>query len=404
MLFTPLVIDYNNIIVKNRLEKIEKKVEKKLDKNIYKCPILVLIIDFENQQFLDKLNNRKEKLQYINTTIFINSIIYFCFLELEFLEKRINIYENLEKKYFKYILSSLLTYFPVDFQILLYVNINKNNLETVLFYISNDFDYPKIDNKNLILYRSNKVYEDKKLNELALNHLSFVLEKINSNSKVFYLNIVIDFETIKYLRKILNIGATINQNNSITQKEIAARFYVNKIEKNSNNDYIHYLDFDKNSIIYGEEEKVYIVDGLYNIHSHPKSAYEKYKVSFGWPSAQDYIGFLSSVYIYGTILHTVLSLEGIYFISITEYFLLNLDEIVTDKVFNYIIDIIKNGLDNVKNIEEYLEMVNNIEYKNRKIFRVEFMIWLNNKNKENKEDINIKIPIKNGSKTRDIIL
>ena len=57
---------------------------------------------------------------------------------------------------------------------------------------------------------------------------------------------------------------------------------------------------------------------MYNFHSHPRNAYKKYNVKLGWPSGQDYIGFLLASIEDGTIFHMVITIEGIYIITLTK--------------------------------------------------------------------------------------
>lgn len=398
---SPLVIDFNTVVKnnKNKPDKLEEFVDSKLNLHNYFNPILILIIPNENQNFLDKLEKGYQKIKYINSNTFINSIVDYCFFDCNLEIKSINIYENLNKNYIDLILETVLTYFSTDFKIIL--KLGKNiDFDIVLFYFSKNFDFPEIDSEyNLILYRKNKIYEklENKLDFLT-NYLDFVLKnfeaRLRDNQTFIDLQLVLESDTIKYLSKVLLSGATVNKDNSITQKEIGGRFYVKDVKLSN---FIHILDFDKDSISYGDEDKVYVVEGLYNIHSHPKSAYQKYQVKYGWPSAQDYIGFLSSVFVYNTILHTVLSIEGIYFISLTKKARINIEKLVESKVFTYIMKYITKMLESVKNIKQYLLLVNNIKVEGNKVFSVVFEKW-------NKKNINITIPITCDTKTRDLLL
>ena len=63
--------------------------------------------------------------------------------------------------------------------------------------------------------------------------------------------------------------------------------------------------------------------GMYNFHSHPREAYETANVKFGWPSAQDYVGFLMAFLEDGTVMHLVTTIEGMYIMSMSEYCLEN---------------------------------------------------------------------------------
>ena len=101
--------------------------------------------------------------------------------------------------------------------------------------------------------------------------------------------------------------------------------YVSETKNN-----INVLDINQDKMIEGEEQGVPIVEALYNFHSHPKEAYITNKVNKAWPSAQDYIGFLLAVLEDNTILHIVVSIEGIYIISLSKYYAGNKDKLSPD--------------------------------------------------------------------------
>ena len=65
-----------------------------------------------------------------------------------------------------------------------------------------------------------------------------------------------------------------------------------------------------NSLISGIEEEVDAVLNRYNFHTHPREAYIRNNVVKGWPSAQDYLGFIDLDG--NTIFHSVITLEGVY--------------------------------------------------------------------------------------------
>ena len=143
---------------------------------------------------------------------------------------------------------------------------------------------------------------------------------------------------------------------------------------------IHILDINKDSIIYGTDCGVDIVDGLYNFHSHPNDTYKKFNVKLGFPSAQDYIGFLIGYIDDDTIIHFVVTLEGIYIISISIELLdrnkkFNIDVICKFIENNYKINYIEKY-----NITKYINYIKTIKYKNYRLFDINFLDW-NEKNK-----------------------
>ena len=136
---------------------------------------------------------------------------------------------------------------------------------------------------------------------------------------------------------------------------------------------IYSIEINKDSMIKGGEVGVDIVPGLYNFHSHPRNAYTIYDVKLGWPSAQDYIGFLMASVEDDTIFHIVSTLEGVYIISIHQDWLINkkFNETIGDfiaKKYNF-------SYQNGDTIKSYLDKINNIEYKGSKLFIVQFLPW-----------------------------
>ena len=145
------------------------------------------------------------------------------------------------------------------------------------------------------------------------------VKKSPSNKKVCHVNLAFTQDTINYFKSIPHSKKTRNKDGTYSQKETAGGMYVGEILPDST----HLLEVHHNSVITGEEEGVDIVVSLYNFHSHPYEAYINNHVNLAWPSAQDYIGFLIAVFEDCTICHFVVTLEGIYIISLTEYYAKN---------------------------------------------------------------------------------
>ena len=179
-------------------------------------------------------------------------------------------------------------------------------------------------------------------------------------------------ETIEIFNRLCDSGVTMNNNGLTSQKEIAGGMYVTKITSDST----HILEIHKPSVITGEEEGVDIVVSLYNFHSHPREAYENNNVDLAWPSAQDYIGFLIAVFEDCTVCHLVITIEGIYIISLSKYWAASQDH-RDNSVGNFILDRYE-GYDAAANIQtpqQYVTWVNNIKYKRNHIFVVKYLPW-----------------------------
>ena len=187
-----------------------------------------------------------------------------------------------------------------------------------------------------------------------------------SNCKTVY---CISGKSITQLRKLCFIKPTLNKDSSMTQKEQAGAMYVSETRNN-----INVLDINQDKMIEGKEQGVPIVEALYNFHSHPKEAYITNKVNKAWPSAQDYIGFLLAVLEDNTILHIVVSIEGIYIISLSKYYAGNKDKLSPD--VSSFIDTHFNQCGKLDNsISWFIKNINKVKYKGHVLFITEFKTW-----------------------------
>ena len=144
----------------------------------------------------------------------------------------------------------------------------------------------------------------------------------------------------------------------------------------STNNHVHNIEVNNSSIIHGKEFGVDIVTGLYNFHSHPINAYRKYNVKLGWPSAQDYIGFLLASKEDETIFHLVITLEGIYIISLTKEWVTK-KNLLTNKALKFIEKEYNFCYKDGNTISWYLNKINHVKYKDYPIFVVQFLSWNN---------------------------
>jgi hypothetical protein len=187
-----------------------------------------------------------------------------------------------------------------------------------------------------------------------------------SNCKTKY---ALSEDTVKQLKTLSFSEPTRNKDSSMTQKEHAGAMYVSGMSGD-----VNVLDINQNKWIEGKEQGVAIVEALYNFHSHPEEAYITNKVNKAWPSAQDYIGFLLAVLEDNTILHIVVAIEGVYIISLSEYYAGNKDKLSPDVAgfinsnFNYC-----GKLDN--SINWFIKNINTVKYKGHPLFITEFIPW-----------------------------
>jgi hypothetical protein len=129
------------------------------------------------------------------------------------------------------------------------------------------------------------------------------------------------------------------------------------------------LSPDPHSVEIGEEENVDAVWSRYNFHTHPKKAYENQGVVRGWPSSQDFVGFL--LLDNETIFHTVVTLEGIYVISLSPDWKGKLKDINKKYILKHY-DINHKRL---ITFDKYIEEINSKKYKGGQLFVVKYLSW-----------------------------
>jgi len=139
---------------------------------------------------------------------------------------------------------------------------------------------------------------------------------------------------------------------------------------------LYIVDVDHGSIVRGSIDGVNVVAGFYNFHSHPITAYQKHKAILGWPSVEDYSGFLFCTKKYNTIFHIVVSLEGIYILSLSREWCSkknkpkNIDKFIENN-YNYFPHDIN------ENPKKYVNIINNIKFYNTQIFVIQYFSWKN---------------------------
>jgi hypothetical protein len=176
-------------------------------------------------------------------------------------------------------------------------------------------------------------------------------------------------DSIKYMKQLHKLGSTMNSDGSITQKEMAGNLRMSGTDTNG----VQILDIDHSSLITGHEEGVKIAPGLYNFHSHPRTAYDTHNVKVGWPSAQDYVGFLIAYIEDDTILHFVTSIEGLYVISMNRHWLLN-KHLVSSELSTFIIN--RYSFCGTKGTPyQYVRNINKIMYEDHPLFAVKYIPW-----------------------------
>jgi hypothetical protein len=374
-----LLIDFDKIIKPNKLDLLESRISKPPETKFMIG--LVLVINQKQYDSLQSLPRGHERVKYINSYEFVNSISGNSYIIYDEKRKICEIMKAEGSLLLKVIENTL---FNIPNDVTLCVRIDLDSIsrnKLIKEYTDAGFKDPYISktspigfnfqNFGLCLFRENNI-----VNNEAKNDVKYILNQLpDKKNSLCSLKARLSDDAIKYLQQISRMGSTLNRNGIITQKEVAGRIVTGKIT----DDLTYHLEIDKSSIVYGEEEGVKIIGGLYNFHSHPAEAYDRNSVKFAWPSAQDYLGFMSSSVEYNTILHIVATLEGFYVISLHpeshEKKEMN-KEMVSFILKKYELGYMKGKS---QTPESYIKYVNNIKYEGYPIFLVQYINWSNPK-------------------------
>lgn len=359
-----ILCDYNNIIKPSKLDYLEQKLSYIPYTNSKNIIGLILIISEDEYYKLCNKSSGKDRINYLNHKNFVDNIYS---LSYTIYNKKKDICEIISDfNYIDLIFSKVKeTYLSSS----IYVNIpfETNVEEYCLKFIELGFSHPYISRKGLLcrnydskgvslLYNPN--YPCNK--EETKNNLVYVINQYNN--KKCKVDFKLSTDTIKYL---YNIPYDYDV-------EVSGRMIASKTDKDLEFNLI--LDYD--NLNKGDNEEVSICDGLVSFHSHPKKTYKKHNVIYAWPSNSDYCSFIASNLLYGTILHMVISVEGIYVISLNPN--LNCHIEVDDSFFDFVekeycICPPKEYKDNL--ISNYLTEINNKKYFGKTIFIINFYTW-----------------------------
>jgi hypothetical protein len=358
-----LLIDFNKIVLDNNLNMVKEKLFP-FPNTKHKIG-LIIIIPKKNLIHLKNLKKGKSRVEYINTVDFVNSITDFTYFIYN--EK---ICEILLKNYkmLTVILDCLYKNLPKDNILWVSSKITeKNKIQKV---IKHNFKDPYISNKslldnNLVSYQLCMSKKNNKEKYNSKNEVNYVLRQflLKDNCEM---NCKIDNNSLKFLKNICKKS----KNN-----EISGSFKINKINK----DLVYIFEIDDKSVIKGKQDEVNVSESLYNFHSHPYNSYIKHNVKLAWPSGQDYIAFLTTNIEYNTMFHIITTLEGLYIISISKFYVNKVNKNMIpfiQKNYNFCY---KKG----DTISWYLDKISDITYNNMPLFNVNYLSWKNSTNNFN---------------------
>jgi hypothetical protein len=234
-------------------------------------------------------------------------------------------------------------------------------------YIKAGFDNPHIVDESPLSHKfgssgvafSKANHSNKKVDEMTvLNKLHYAFQQPGNSCNIYAR---FTQEAIEYLKHI-------NKPQGKNEKELAGALTVHKVVKKDNK-IVFELSPDPPSLKIGDEEEVDAVWSRYNFHTHPKKCYDNHGVERGWPSSQDFVGFLGLDN--ETIFHTVVTLEGIYVISLSPEWEGKLKDVNKKEVMKHY------DIDHKKKItfDQYIQEINAKKYKGRQLFEVRYLPW-----------------------------
>jgi hypothetical protein len=371
---TSLLIDFDNIIKPNKLALLETKI-RPIPETKYSLGV-VIVISQEQYDALHSIPKGDSRVQYINSTPFVDSINGHAYLIYD-KRKRICEIMGMEGPVLPQVMESVLGSIPNDVTLWIGIVLDDPHLDLLVNeYVTAGFHDPYIckasplgftfKDYGLCMMRQNDIIDSNSINDVKYVLTQFLVEKKGNCTLLARLS----DQAVKYLRSVSKMGSTINTDGVITQKEMAGRLTAGTIGK----DLTYHLNVDRESIVSGDEEGVDIIGGLYNFHSHPQEAYDRHNVKLGWPSAQDYVGFLGSSIIHDTILHIVASLEGFYVLSLGNYWV-NKKKKLDGNVPTFILEKYDMCYKKGQTPTWYVRTVNGIAYEGFPLFLVQFFPW-----------------------------
>ena len=316
--------------------------------NTIRGNILFVAVD---DDILEQLEETRDKKMFISSRDFLDGIQYsYCTI---YDEKNNLIYiDGCDPKYIPLLLDTIARFFEEGVTI---VASYKDGL------IGKGFGSPEVcsEKGDICLKKKNSFFKDTTEKSVKAEY-NFVLSQRHKN----HCEIVVKFtrDTREFLRHIVNAGVTVSGDNYRTQKEFFGNF--NLVESNlSGKKVVHTLEVDKSSLVSGNEDNIKANASLYNFHSHPFSAYQKYRVNYGPPSDQDYKSIFLMMTKYNSIAHFVPSVEGLYVVSLNpEKYNINPESVIQNIDYD--------DVETLGELKAYLKRVNSYD-----VFRLKLLGW-----------------------------
>jgi len=126
------------------------------------------------------------------------------------------------------------------------------------------------------------------------------------------------------------------------------------------------------NMITGKENSVFASEGLIQFHTHPYEEYQKYGWTICFPSGPDFSSFLQYFLTYNTIASAVITIEGLYIISINQYMCREINLKQLRQASNNtnlgcrIIDYFDFDKSDFKTPQDFCDHINNLKYDDAK--------------------------------------
>lgn len=369
-----ILIDYDKIVSDKGL--LKQKLPRPPKPNKGFLVGLVIVTTSQNVNRLSTFPKGKEKVDYLNSSQFADSIISYTFVMYD-LSKGICLLNPDAVNYIAKILPALFSGLTNDTILWISIDIQDANFMSIVRKLAaNGFNSPYVTNMSplrvsiptsIALVRHN-VPTEKFSEQSTLNKVLYAIKEYKKGGKSCSLYAQFSPRALSFLRKASKMGITVNGNGEKSQKELTGELFVSNV-RNQGSKFIYIIDINEGSVESGDEEDVDVLATRYNFHSHPHQAYVRHRVDKAWPSLTDYLGFLQLGI--NTIFHCVATLEGVYIMSFGPFWGRRLKTV--SKSF------IKKHYD-INHKEkytplEYAHKVNKIHYKGHPIYHVEYMPW-----------------------------
>ena len=370
-----LLIDYKRIISKAPILK-SKLVGAPTSHRGF-LPATILVVESSAEEKLTEIQPGNKRVEYINSADFVESIEDY-FYGMYNAKKGIFVMETACEKYLPIILSSIFSSLPPETLLWTGLEIEESDFTSKIdTFISNGFNSPYIstispmysDIKPSVALTRKNIPTDPDMSTATLNKVLYAVQQYEKGEKGCYLHAQLTPRAIGFLRECPDrLGYVVDDKGENSQRELTGELYVRDVRQ-ENDEFVYMIDIDKSSVESGDEENVDVAGTRYNFHSHPREAYVRHTVEKAWPSVTDYLGYHNLGA--NTIFHCVASLEGVYVISFSPEWGLNIGKV--DRAFiekNFNVD-----HKSEHTPEEYTDFVNQIKYKGRQIFRVIYFPW-----------------------------